>query len=226
MLNFFDYFDTMEMINKLRENSNMSVTRMVEDEHEQLALLKKILNNDRIDNLEISSMKLETLDKYSILSYSTGDIDLEKDRKNTIILKNDKPLLKIECLVECYSEIENEEFTYSIYDEKNSKITNCLKVKNFRSNNLLVRDINIINKQDDKSYEYSRHNYRIYCENNEVIGFDNHNKRWTKGKESFEQRLITINNNISNVSNKIINKVNEIVTGEKVKVYEIKRKNK
>ena len=226
MLNFFDYFDTMEMINKLRENSNMSVTRMVEDEHEQLALLKKILNNDRIDNLEISSMKLETLDKYSILSYSTGDIDLEKDRKNTIILKNDKPLLKIECLVECYSEIENEEFTYSIYDEKNSKITNCLKVKNFRSNNLLVRDINIINKQDDKSYEYSRHNYRIYCENNEVIGFDNHNKRWTKGKESFEQRLITINNNISNVSNKIINKVNEIVTGEKVKVYEIKRNNK
>ena len=226
MLNFFDYFDTMEMINKLRENSNMSVTRMVEDEHEQLALLKKILNNDRIDNLEISSMKLETLDKYSILSYSTGDIDLEKDRKNTIILKNDKPLLKIECLVECYSEIENEEFTYSIYDEKNSKITNCLKVKNFRSNNLLVRDINIINKQDDKSYEYSRHNYRIYCENNEVIGFDNHNKRWTKGKESFEQRLITINNNISNVSNKIINKVNEIVTGEKVKEYEKKRKNK
>lgn len=226
-----DYFDITEKINELRSKSNVTVTNNITDKYEKDSLLRKVFKNKYHEELDIFNMTLEQLDKYSILSYCTKEMTPSVEKINIVILDKQTPLLKVESYSEWYRNnpgVETEEYVYSVYDEDSSKLKNRLKVKNSILDGMVVKEIKILNKQEDGIRSYTRHNYRIYTNvrNNEVLGFVNHDKVWLKGALSFEQRLATINENINKVSNIISDSFEELVNGEKVKQYEIKRKNK
>ena len=144
---------------------------------------------------------------------------------NMVIFKNDKKLFKVEYSVgkdNGYIYYENKCTAYMMDTSRiESKFIEKTIPEEMLPDGVYGTNITVMNF---KRGIYSRHHYRLYSLDNNIVSFVNHNEIHLNSEPGFNQRLDIIKGNIDYAKETLNNRLLGILNGEDVKVYHINRK--
>lgn len=200
--------------------------------------LNELLGNLNQKNVEEGKFKsggnytFSTTSDNSKLGYTNALIYTCKGNKNIglnniIIVSRSTGNKEIICLTVNNNNYEtdrmkHDDTTYVIYDS-DGIIETKLKIKECSIDNINMYDVYVLNKFTHMDKEYTKLSFRIVEENNEIILYSNKDRIILKGN-GFDPANDLAINYLNNISNTIQNRLTELITNEKTKIYVPKNK--
>jgi hypothetical protein len=190
-----------------------------EERKQRLESILRIFDNTKIDNLCIIY-----LNNIKILKYQIDEMEQDKKTECILILEDDNPIFKM-----THHEKENntsiyQEDSYAIYQENTSYLTSKINFSTLKQNDFEIDNILLLDMVDHSTREYYQKKYYLYKQNGNTNILKMNNQIYLEGENSFCSRIDTINNLVNLVSDKIKNRLEEILLEERVKEYHISRK--
>lgn len=205
-------------------SEKLKIERKIEDEDKQKQILTTIFG--RIDqDFEIKDFYvMELIGDESILKYTGIDNEKNKEIENIILIKNSKPIFKLEHYEKKKKDTTYCENAYSIYEENSYYLMNKIHTTTITNQNFTNLTTIILNRTNHNIRDYYRKKYTFYLNNNNVIALRTNNSMYIETEVSFENILPTALKLINNSSTKIVNHLENITTEDNVKEYHVRRK--
>jgi len=205
------------------KKTRLKIEKIIENDEEIkeiLLTLFKISNSNKIIGFHL----FELFDNMSILNYKTLDMEKNKEFEIIVLIKENKPIFKMEHHEKKNSEVNYYEDIYSIYKEKSSYLDSRIYNKSLQSSNFLTSNITILDSSDFKTRQYHRKEYSFNVTDEKIISLRTSNNMYLEGENNFEYRLSSVISQINQVYRKINCRLENIIFEDKVKEYQIKRK--
>lgn len=204
--------EKIENYYKNKINIEISIT----DQKEKKDILTNLVKSNIIDK-DYGLFKMIELDDVIILEYEEIDLNKRKKTDNIIVINEQHGMFKIEH----YEPVNNfyyKEDTISTYG-LDKRLINRISVKDMSS----LTEIKLLDK-NLVTDEYYKKNYTFLKNEDEIISLKINNEMYLKGENSFENRFQATTNLISQVYNKVNDKLDIVLGIENVKEYHILRK--
>lgn len=205
-------------------NSKLKVERKIENLDEQKKILTTIFGNIEM-NFEISDFYVaELIGDVNILKYKTFETTKNKKVEIMVLIKDNKPIFSVKHHERKDKLVTYFEDSYSIYEEDSHYLINRVDITNITSGEFVTSNVKLLNKTDTNIREYYKKEYTFYINDVRIVALKSDSDMYISSEANFENKCIIALKRINNTLARVIDSLENIIVGDKVKEYRIHRK--
>lgn len=197
----------------------MYIEQIINNDETKLEILSSLLKLD--STKKITYLKQIILSDFIILEYELVDLENNKQTSNTMIVKNDLPVIKLEHYEKCNYCEDN----YSIYNVDNNHLSNRLTFSRYEMDNNCYLSVSVLGKFADSNdiNSYFTKKYNVYISDNKISAINTNNNMYIDTENGFNNIVNTFTNLINKFYLKFDQRVDSL-NNDDVKEYHISRK--
>lgn len=203
----------------------IEIERKVEDKEQ----IEKIITSIFGSNVSIPKAKdlflIKLIGNITILKYINVDKEINKETEVIVLVKNNKPLFKLEHHERKNNDTEYTIDTYCTYQENIHYLESKINIETITNDTFKTSTVKILSKTPLDIREYFRREYTFYVNNAKIISFRTGDKMYIENEPNFENVLTSAIKLIDKTSTKVINHLENITLEDNVRKYKIRRKN-
>ena len=212
------FYEKLDKINSLVSNKPF-IEKEITDDKEKKRLIDELFKTKLPDDTLFAHFKIKIFKPYSIYDYYIIDDKKMVKTRNVVLVKNGKPVVKMNYAIKFVCGIEYVEDSYSLYCQNSNYLEERITRKMLNSDTFSKMDISILESNDN---DYFLNSYELYYSNRELSAIKSKDNMSLATENSCLLMQEIIDDKFNTINNKFDNSIENNLGMESTNIYHIK----